>query len=58
MIFAFWRAELCLVGAYLFGGVTLAQFQAQALGATHARILLRELLPNVMLPLAAAQDAS
>ncbi|MBA4035103.1 MAG: ABC transporter permease [Bradyrhizobium sp.] len=26
---------------------------AQALGATHARILLRELLPNVMLPLAA-----
>ena len=24
---------------------------AQALGATHARILLRELLPNVMLPL-------
>ena len=26
---------------------------AQALGATHARILLRELLPNVMLPLVA-----
>ena len=26
---------------------------AQALGASHARILLRELLPNVMLPLAA-----
>jgi peptide/nickel transport system permease protein len=26
---------------------------AQALGATHARILLRELLPNVMLPLTA-----
>jgi peptide/nickel transport system permease protein len=26
---------------------------AQALGATHARILLRELLPNVLLPLAA-----
>ena len=26
---------------------------AQALGATHARILLRELLPNVILPLAA-----
>ena len=26
---------------------------AQALGATHARILLRELLPNVMLPLLA-----
>src|SRR5450432_268764 len=26
---------------------------AQALGATHARILLRELLPNVMLPLSA-----
>ncbi len=26
---------------------------AQALGATHARILLRELLPNVLLPLLA-----
>ena len=30
-----------------------ARALAQALGATHARILLRELLPNVLLPLLA-----
>ena len=32
VVFATWRPWRVLVGAYLFGGVTLAQFQAQALG--------------------------
>jgi general nucleoside transport system permease protein len=32
VVFASWRPWRVLVGAYLFGGVTLAQFQAQALG--------------------------
>ena len=34
VVFATWKPERVLAGAYLFGGVTLAQFQAQALGAT------------------------
>ena len=33
VVFATWRPWRVLVGAYLFGGVTLASFQAQALGA-------------------------
>ena len=32
VVFASWRPWRVLIGAYLFGGVTLAQFQAQALG--------------------------
>ena len=32
VVFATWKPWRVLVGAYLFGGVTLAQFQAQALG--------------------------
>ena len=32
VVFATWRPWRVLAGAYLFGGVTLAQFQAQALG--------------------------
>jgi general nucleoside transport system permease protein len=32
VVFATWKPRRVLVGAYLFGGVTLAQFQAQALG--------------------------
>lgn len=32
VVFATWRPWRALIGAYLFGGVTLAQFQAQALG--------------------------
>ena len=30
MIFAFWRAELCLVGAYLFGALSALPFALQA----------------------------
>jgi simple sugar transport system permease protein len=32
VVFATWKPSRALAGAYLFGGVTLAQFQAQALG--------------------------
>jgi simple sugar transport system permease protein len=32
VVFATWKPKRVLAGAYLFGGVTLAQFQAQALG--------------------------
>jgi general nucleoside transport system permease protein len=32
VVFATWKPGRVLAGAYLFGGVTLAQFQAQALG--------------------------
>ena len=34
VVFATWKPWRVLAGAYLFGGVTLAQFQAQAMGAT------------------------
>jgi general nucleoside transport system permease protein len=34
VVFATWRPWRVLAGAYLFGGVTLATFQAQALGVT------------------------
>ncbi len=33
VVFATWKPWRVLAGAYLFGGVTLAQFQAQGLGA-------------------------
>ena len=32
VVFATWRPERVLAGAYLFGGVTILQFHAQALG--------------------------
>jgi general nucleoside transport system permease protein len=32
VVFATWKPWRILAGAYLFGGVTLAQFQAQGLG--------------------------
>ena len=32
VVFATWKPWRVLAGAYLFGGVTLAQFQAQAAG--------------------------
>ena len=32
VVFATWRPRRVLAGAYLFGGVTLATFQAQASG--------------------------
>ena len=47
VIFAFWRAELCLVGAYLFGGLAALPFALQA----HERDVTPEFLhalPYVM----------
>jgi len=32
VVFATWKPARVLLGAYLFGGVTLAQFQVQAAG--------------------------
>ena len=34
VVFATWKPWRVLAGAYLFGGVTLAQFQAQAMGSS------------------------
>ena len=47
VVFATWKPWRVLAGAYLFGGVTLAQFQAQALGVAVPSQLLS------MLPYAA-----
>lgn len=47
VIFAFWRAELCLVGAYLFGGLSALPFALQAHGVTITPELLQS-LPYVM----------
>jgi general nucleoside transport system permease protein len=47
VIFAFWRAELCLVGAYLFGGLSALPFALQARGVTIAPEFLQS-LPYVM----------
>jgi simple sugar transport system permease protein len=47
VVFATWKPWRVLAGAYLFGGVTLAQFQAQAFGAAIPSQLLS------MLPYAA-----
>jgi general nucleoside transport system permease protein len=46
VVFATWKPWRVVAGAYLFGGVTLAQFQAQALGATIPSQLL-SMLPYV-----------
>ena len=34
VVFATWKPWRVLAGAYLFGGVTLAQFQVQAMGSS------------------------
>jgi simple sugar transport system permease protein len=47
VIFAFWRAELCLVGAYLFGGLSALPFALQAHGVTVTPEFLQS-LPYVM----------
>ena len=40
VIFAFWRADLCLVGAYFFGAFSALPFTLQARGVTdHAAAL-------------------
>jgi general nucleoside transport system permease protein len=46
VVFATWKPWRVLAGAYLFGGVTLAQFQAQALGVAVPSQLL-SMLPYV-----------
>jgi general nucleoside transport system permease protein len=47
VIFAFWRAELCLVGAYLFGGLAALPFALQAHDVTVTPEFLQS-LPYVM----------
>jgi general nucleoside transport system permease protein len=47
VIFAFWRAELCLVGAYLFGGLSALPFALQAHDVTITPEFLQS-LPYVM----------
>jgi simple sugar transport system permease protein len=47
VIFAFWRPELCLVGAYFFGAFQALPFQLQARGVTIAPELFQS-LPYVM----------
>lgn len=47
VIFAFWRAELCLVGAYFFGAFQALPFALQARGVTIAPELFQS-LPYVM----------
>ena len=47
VIFAFWRAELCLVGAYLFGGLSALPFALQAHGVDVKPEFLQS-LPYVM----------
>lgn len=47
VIFAFWRADLCLVGAYLFGGFSVLPLILQARGVTIAPSLIGA-LPYVM----------
>jgi len=46
VVFASWKAWRVMIGAYLFGSVTLAQFQAQAAGVDVAAQLLA-MLPYV-----------
>jgi simple sugar transport system permease protein len=47
VIFAFWRAELCLVGAYLFGGLSALPFALQAHDVTVTPEFLQS-LPYLM----------
>ena len=47
VIFAFWRADLCLVGAYFFGAFSALPFALQARGVTVAPELFQA-LPYVM----------
>ena len=47
VIFAFWRAELCLVGAYLFGALSALPFALQARDVEVApEFLLRDSVPD------------
>jgi len=53
VVFATWKPWRVLAGAYLFGVVTLAQFQAQALGVAIPSQLL-SMLPYVATIIAVA----
>lgn len=48
VIFAFWRADLCLVGAYLFGALSALPFVLQARGVRPAPNEVFFALPYVM----------
>ena len=60
VVFATWKPWRVVAGAYLFGGVTLAQFQAQALGATIPSQLLSMLpyLATIVVLALISRDAS
>jgi simple sugar transport system permease protein len=48
VIFAFWRPELCLVGAYFFGALTALAPNLQARNITNAPNELFDSLPYLM----------
>ena len=58
VVFATWKPRRVLAGAYLFGAVTLAQFQAQALGVAVPSQLLSMLpyLATVLVLVVISQD--
>jgi general nucleoside transport system permease protein len=60
VVFATWKPWRVLAGAYLFGGVTLAQFQAQALGSTLPSQLLAMLpyLATIIVLAIVSRDAA
>jgi len=59
-VFATWKPWRVLAGAYLFGGVTIAQFQAQALGVAVPSQLLAMLpyLATIVVLAAISRDAT
>jgi len=60
VVFATWKPWRVLAGAYLFGGVTLAQFQAQALGVAFPSQLLAMLpyLATIVVLALVSRDAT
>jgi simple sugar transport system permease protein len=60
VVFATWKPSRVLIGAYLFGGVTLAQFQAQAAGVEIPSQLLAMLpyLATVVVLAVISRDAA
>jgi simple sugar transport system permease protein len=60
VVFATWKPWRVLAGAYLFGGVTLAQFQAQALGVAVPSQLLAMLpyLATIVVLALVSRDAT
>jgi simple sugar transport system permease protein len=60
VVFATWRPERVMVGAYLFGGVTIAQFFAQGAGVAIASQLLSALpyLATIVVLVIISRDAN